>query len=340
MVNGRSGEELKRTCAGHEQAFGLLVRPHQVALFRHCYRMLGSGPDAEDAVQDTLLRGFRAISTYNGTGDFAAWLYRIATNVCLDRLRGRRARSHPVLFGPPIRRVDELGVPADRAAWVEPVGDDDLGIALGPEDVAIGREAVSLAFVASLHSLPPRQRAALLLHDVLGFSQLEVAEVLAATPSAVNSLLHRARETATTIAPEPPLRLDDPRAQDLARRYVDAWERADLAAFIAVVTDDVTFSMPPLPQWFAGRQDVCAFIEAAVFAPSRPLGVTLHLGRCNGQLAAATYEPAADGVQHLSGVQVLDVRGADVLLVSGVTSYRIPELALRLGYPATVKSGG
>ena len=252
---GQDAEELlARVRNGDEDTFRVLIEPHRVALFRHCYRMLGSGPDGEDAVQDTLLRAFRGIGSYHGTGEMGGWLYRIATNVCLDRLRGRRQRTHPVLLGPPARLTDELAVNNGGPGWVEPVADNELGLGIDPQEALVTRETISLAFVASLHQLPPRQRAALLLHDVLGFTPLEVAEVLAATPTAVNSLLHRARERAASTTLRPAPRLDDPRVEELAYRYLQAWERADLSAFLGVVADDITFSMPPLPQWFAGSR--------------------------------------------------------------------------------------
>ncbi|MGH9123411.1 MAG: RNA polymerase subunit sigma-70 [Acidimicrobiales bacterium] len=330
------GDLLSRVRQGDEHAFGVLIRPHQVAMFRHCYRMLGSGPDAEDAVQDTLLRAFRAIESYDGRGDFAGWLYRIATNICLDRLRAERRRTHPVAYGPPARLGDELAMTADGPGWVEPVADGELGIGIDPQESLVARETVSLAFLTSMQTLPPRQRAALLLHDVLGFTPLEVAEVLAATPSAVSSLLHRARESAAPGRDSDVLPLDDPRVADLASRYLRAWERADVDGFVAVVTDDIAFSMPPLPQWFSGRDDVSAFVELAIFGPSRPYGVTVRLGRCNGQLAVAVYEPDGSGALGVSGVQVLDLRPGTEPLVAAVTSYRIPELAVRCGFPSVL----
>ena len=287
-------------------------------------------------MQDTLLRAFRGIGSYRGTGDIGGWLYRIATNVCLDRLRGQRQRTHPVLYGPPARLTDELAVTDGGPGWVEPVADDELGLGIDPQEALVARETISLAFVASLHQLPPRQRAALLLHDVLGFTPLEVAEVLAATPTAVNSLLHRARERAASTPVRPPPQLDDPRVEELADRYLRAWERADLNAFLGVVSDDITFSMPPLPQWFAGRDDVAAFVDAAIFGPSRPYGVTVRRGRCNGQLAVATYEPDSSGLLRVSGLQVLDLSGGPVLVVNAITSFRVPDLALRAGFPRYV----
>jgi len=172
--------------AGDGTAFAALVTPYQRPVFRHCYRMLGSGLDAEDAVQDALERAWRRLASYDGSGSFGAWLHRIATNVCLDILRGRRARLSPAGLGPPAVPGSVPAPPDPEVAWVEPVSDAALG-AGDPELAVIRREEISLAFVAALQRLAPRQRAALLLHDVLGFSHQETADVLAITTSAVNS---------------------------------------------------------------------------------------------------------------------------------------------------------
>src|SRR5262245_48456215 len=155
--------------AGDDEAFAALVGPHQRAVFRHCYRTLGSGPDAEDATQDTLERAWRRLATYHGSGPVGAWLQRIATNICLDGLRARRTRIGPADYGLPLAAGARPGPPALELAWVEPVSDADLGG--DPQDELVRREEVSLAFVAALQRLAPRQRAALLLHDVLAFTR-------------------------------------------------------------------------------------------------------------------------------------------------------------------------
>src|ERR1700758_2821615 len=186
---------LARAAAGEEAAFAALVGPHQRAVFRHCYRMLGSGADAEDATQDTLERAWRRLVTYEGSGPFGAWLQRIATNVCLDGLRARRTRIGPVGYGPPAQPGARPGPPDPELAWGEPVSASDLQVSHDPQDEVVRREEISLAFVAALQLLAPRQRAALLLHDVLGFTHAEVAEVLEVSATAVNSLLSRARES-------------------------------------------------------------------------------------------------------------------------------------------------
>ena len=328
-----------RAVAGDGGAFAALAGPHQRAVFRHCYRMLGSGADAEDATQETLERAWRKLGTYDGSGPFPAWLQRIATNICLDGLRARRARVGPAGYGPPMAPGAAFAAPDPELAWVEPVRDSDLygtdryGTA-DPQDEVIRNEEIGLAFVAALQRLAPRQRAALLLHDVLAFSHDEVAEVLGTSPNAVNSLLSRARETVRGHAGAPPLSVTDPRVQELLERYLRAWRLADIDGFVRLVSEDVSFSMPPLTAWFAGREAVAAFIEEVVFGPARPYGVHLEAGTCNGQPAFATYEPDADGRLAVSGLQVLQLAEVDGRpLIAAVVSYRDPELAIRCGMP-------
>jgi len=327
---------LARAAAGDEAAFAALVGPQQRSIFRHCYRMLGSGADAEDAVQETLERAWRRLDTYDGSGNLAAWLHRVATNICLDMLRARKVRSDPGGYGPPARPGSPLAPPDSELAWVEPVSDSDLAGPVNPQDEVVRQEEVSLAFVAALQRLAPRQRAALLLHDVLGFSHAEVAEVLAVSPSAVNSLLSRARERVrAAAAPQPPI--SDPRVRQLLERYVRAWRLADIDAFVELIAEDARFSMPPLTAWFDGRAAVAAFIEAAVFAPARPHGVRLVPGSCNGQPAFATYEPDEHGRLVASGLQVLQLgEVAGLVLVTALVSYRDPALAVRCGLPEVI----
>ena len=323
-----------RVAAGDEAAFTALAGPQQRSLFRHCYRMLGSGTDAEDALQDTLERAWRRRGTYDGSGTFAAWLHRIATNVCLDMLRARKARGNPAGYGPPARPGAPLAPPEPELAWVEPVSDNDLAGPASPQDEVIRREEISLAFVAALQRLAPRQRAALLLHDVLGFSHAEVSETLTISTSAVNSLLSRARERVRAAAtPQPPV--SDPRVQQFLERYVRAWRMADIDAFVELIAEDVRFSMPPLAAWFAGRAAVATFIETAIFAAARPYGVQLRPGSCNGQPAFATYQPDERGRLAASGLQVLQLGEVDgQILITALVSYRDPALAVRCGLPA------
>jgi RNA polymerase sigma-70 factor (ECF subfamily) len=335
------GDLLALALAGDDTAFATLVRTHERPVFRHCYRMLGSGMDAEDAVQDALERAWRRLASYDGSGPFGAWLHRIATNVCLDMLRARRTRQSPAGLGPPAAPGSMPEPPDAELAWVEPVSDADLGAISDPEYAVMRREEISLAFVAALQRLAPRQRAALLLHDVLGFSHAETADVLAVSKSAVNSLLSRARETTRSSSGSPAPDLADPRVQQLLERYVRAWQLADIEGFIQLVADDIRFSMPPLSAWYDGRDAVAEFTENAIFASARPHGVTLRFGSCNGQPAFATYEP--DGAGHLvaTGLQILQVGLVNgEPLITALVSYRDPAIASRCGLPAIINLCG
>jgi RNA polymerase sigma-70 factor, ECF subfamily len=328
---------LARAGAGDDAAFAELVEPYRGPVFRHCYRMLGSGADAEDAVQDTLERAWRRLVTYDGSGPFGAWLQRIATNICLDGLRARRARIGPVGYGPPAAPGEMPGPPDPELAWVEPVSDSDLRVSQDPQDEVVRREEISLAFVAVLQLLPPRQRAALLLHDVLGFTHAEAAEVLQVSATAVNSLLSRARDSVRGRAGLPQPDITDPRVQRLLQRYVQAWQLADIDAFVRLVAEDVRFIMPPLTAWFNGREAVAAFVANAIFAPARPHGVPLRAGSCNGQPAFATYQPDGEGHLVVSGLQVLQLGEVDGQpVITALVSYRDPTLAIRCGWPPTL----
>jgi RNA polymerase sigma-70 factor (TIGR02960 family) len=331
------GDLLARAVAGDDAAFAGLVRAYERPVFRHCYRMLGSGPDAEDAVQDTLERAWRRLPTYDGSGPLGAWLHKIATNVCLDALRSARTRRSPAGYGPPAAAGVMPGPPDVETAWVEPVSDTDLHGAADPQETVVRREQVSLAFVAALQRLAPRQRAALLLHDVLGFSHAETADVLAVSRPAVNSLLSRARDTVRASSAAPVPDVTSPQVRELLDRYVRAWQLADIEGFVQLVSEDVRFSMPPMSTWFDGRAAAAQFLDSAVFAAARPHGITLRAGWCNGQPAFATYEPDGAGRLAVSGLQVLqlgEVDGAPV--ITALVSYRDPGLAARCGLPATL----
>ncbi|HEY6628926.1 MAG TPA: RNA polymerase subunit sigma-70 [Acidimicrobiia bacterium] len=329
------GPTLARAQAGDTIAFASLVDGHRTGLLRHCYRMLGSGPDAEEALQDTLLRAWQRLDTFEARGSFQGWMYRIATNLCIDRLRGRRPRSHPVSHGPSAS-PGSFPEGADFAIeWVEPIGDASIGLEQDPAHSAEQRERISLAFIAALQRLSARQRAALLLHDVLDFSQNEVAEVLDSSPSAVNSLLFRARETMSASPTPVPADPKDPGVRELLDRYMRAWERADISEFLATVSDDVRISMPPIPTWYQGSETVAKFIETAIFEQVRPYGITMRPGSANGQPAFATYEPGSDGAMTVSGIQVIEVEDGSKT-ITGITSFRDPEIAVRCGFSRTI----
>ncbi len=256
---------------GDREAFQRLAEPYRRELHLHCYRMLGSLDDAEDLVQETFLRAWRGFDRFEGRASLRSWLYRIATNACLNALAGRRSagRVLPDSQGPPADRMPE-GEPATEIAWLEPYPDSALeGIAdtaPGPDARYEMQEAVQLAFVAAIQHLPPRQRAVLLLHDVLRWSAAETAGLLDASVASVNSALQRARATLEKRFPtgRPSAQpAPDDRQRALLDRYVRAWEDADLDGFVALLREDVVLSMPPWCQWYVGREAVGAFFAWA-----------------------------------------------------------------------------
>src|ERR671928_424062 len=278
---------------GDEGAFGRLVEPYRGELHAHCYRMLGSVHDAEDALQDATLRAWRGLGRFEGRSSLRSWLYTIATNTCLNLIARRPKRVLPLDYGPATDPHDGLGMPLAETVWIEPYPDETIGIEDGfaaPDARYEQRESVELAFVAALQHLPPNQRAVLILREVLGFSAAEVAETLETTVASVNSALQRARKTIDDKLPDrsqqATLRaLGDERVRELVERYVDAWERGDVAGVVAMLSDDATFSMPPNVAWFRGRAAIEAFLPTGPLSrPRRFLPV-----RANGQLAFGTY---------------------------------------------------
>lgn len=270
----------------------------------YCYRMLGSGSEAEDAVQETFLRAWRAADRFEGRASVKNWLYRIAHNVCIDMHRSPQRRALSVDLGP-ARSPDAANLadilPEDR--WVSPIADDRvIQLAADPATVAEARESVRLAFVASLQRLPARQRAALVLCDVLAWSAAETAELLDTTVASVNSALQRARATLAE-APSPGARREPDRA--LLARYVDAFECYDMDALAAVLHDDVIQTMPPYAMWLRGVDDVRAFY---VGPGAGCAGSRLVPGRANGSPAFAQYKPDPAGGFSPWALQVLEFR--------------------------------
>jgi RNA polymerase sigma-70 factor, ECF subfamily len=260
-------ELLEAARGGDETAYGLLVEPHRGELHAHCYRMLGSVHDAEDALQDALLRAWRGLSNFEGRSSLRSWLYRIATNTCLDLIAKRPKRVLPVDYGPPIDPHDGPHLPLAESVWVEPYPDETLGIEDGyaaPEARYEQREAVELAFIAALQHLPATQRAVLILREVLGFSAKEVAETLDTSTASVNSALQRARKAVDERTPELSQQatlssLGDDGMREVVQGYLDAWDRGDIDGVVAMLTDDACFSMPPAPSWHKGHAQLTKF---------------------------------------------------------------------------------
>lgn len=289
----------------------------------HCYRILGSFEDAEDISQEVLLRVWKRLDSFEGRSSLRAWLYKIATNACLDALDSRRVRGlsremHP--RGDPIR---ELPPPSNEVNWVEPFPDEyiDGQPNIYPEARYEVRESITLAFVAALQKLPGRQRAALLLCDVLGWSANEAAEILDTTTAAVNSALQRARETMKQGERKTtPARLNEQLSALLAR-YVSAWEEADSAALVAILREDVALTMPPLPVWFDGRVAVQTFLEGKLFRMFNPFRVRLVPVRANGSPAFAVYQMDQDGVYRAAAIHVLTIEGGEITEINDFLTF-------------------
>jgi RNA polymerase sigma-70 factor (ECF subfamily) len=282
---------------------------HRAALTGHCYRMLGSAVDADDAVQETMIRAWRGLDKFDGRASLRTWLYRIATNACLDALDSRRVRGLSKELYPRGDPTRDLPPPSNEVIWVEPFPDEyiDGQPSVYPEARYEVRESITLAFVAALQKLPGRQRAALILCDVLGWSANEAAEILDTSTAAINSALQRARETMKQ--PErktTSTRLSEPLSA-LLKRYVTAWEAADSAALVAVLREDVALTMPPLPIWFGGRDDVQTFIEGKLFKMFDVFRVQLKPVRANGSPAFAVYQMDPDGVYRAAALHILTI---------------------------------
>jgi RNA polymerase sigma-70 factor (ECF subfamily) len=292
------------TSADNRESFDELIAPYRSELHAHCYRMLGSTHDADDALQDALLRAWRGLPKFEGRSSLRSWLYRIATNSSLRLIERRPRRVLPIDYGPAADAHDEPAAPLVESVWLEPYPDGAVAEGYAsPEARYEQRESVELAFVAALQHLPARQRAVLILRDVLGFSGAEVAAQLDTSPEAVYSSLQRAHKTVDQRLPEhsqqATLRsLGDARLNELVSRYVDAWERSDLDAIVAMLTDDATIAMPPRPSWYAGIAQARAFLASVPFAPGSER--TVHRAHANGQLAVASHHTRAVGETHRS----------------------------------------
>src|SRR4051794_12986967 len=294
-VNALERDLLDAARDGDQDAYRRLVEPHRGALHAHCYRMLGSVQDAEDALQDALLRAWRGLSKFEGRSSLRSWLYRIATNTSLDAIERRPKRVLPIDYGPPADPHGGVGEPVVESVWIEPYPDETLGIEDGyasPDARYEQRESVELAFIAALQLLPANQRAVLILREVLGFSAQETADTLETSVASVNSALQRARATIEKKLPDQSQQetlgaIGDERLREIVEQYADAWERNDVDTVVSMLADDVAFTMPPMARWFQGIDGVRGFLEKWSMLPDwgwKGLPVS-----ANGQAAIAFY---------------------------------------------------
>ena len=330
-------EQLASARAGNQEAFEKLVDPYRREILAHCYRILGSFEDAEDMTQETLLRVWKHLDSFEGRSSLRAWLYKIATNACLDALDSRRVRGLSKELYPRGDPTRELPPPSSEVIWVEPFPDEyiDGQPSIYPEARYEVRESITLEFVAALQKLPGRQRAALLLCDVLGWSANEAAEILDTTTAAVNSALQRARETMKQAERKTtPSRLNEQLSALLAR-YVTAWEAADSAALVAVLREDVALTMPPLPVWFSGHADVQTFLDGFLFSSMDPFKVRLEAVRANGSPAFAVYQMDKDGVYRAAAIHILTIEGGQITEINDFLTFD-GQLFSKFGLPLMV----
>jgi RNA polymerase sigma-70 factor (TIGR02960 family) len=337
-VRAVTADLIARARAGDGDAFRELTGPYRRELQVHCYRMLGSFQDAEDALQDTLLAAWQSLGAFAGRASLRTWLYRIATNRCLD---ARRAASRR-----PAKEWDVPGVEPPEptrlgeVVWLQPYPDAALQgaieVPLGPEGRYEQTESISLAFVTALQVLPPRQLAVLVLRDVLGFHASEVAGMLDATVDSVNSALKRARASLQRRWPpaadrEPPPAFDSPAEEAIVAEFVRAWESADLDALVALLTDDVFISMPPMSLEYEGR-DVVARFCASLFGAGRRFDLVPT--RANGQPAFGAYLRTPTGVRHGVGLYVLTLTGDRICAMTRFENTVLPWFGLPRSLPS------
>jgi RNA polymerase sigma-70 factor (ECF subfamily) len=328
---------ISRARAGDGDAFRELTEPHRRELQVHCYRMLGSFQDAEDTLQDTLLAAWQGLAGFEERASLRTWLYRIATNRCLNARRSTSRRSAkewdvPEVEPPEPTRLGEV-------VWLEPFPDalltDEIGVPLGPEARYEQTESISLAFVTALQVLPPRQLAILILRDVLGFHANEVAVMLESTVESVNSALKRARASLQRRLPptadrEPPPASDSPSEEAIVARFVRAYESADLEALVALLTDDVFISMPPIPFEYEGRDIVAGFC-GNIFRAGRRFDLVRT--RANGQPALGAYLRTPSGLHPGVGLIVLTLTGDRICAMTRFENHVLPWFGLPLSLP-------
>ena len=324
MLHNSQARTLDAAHAGDQDAFDQLTRPYRRELFVHCYRMLGSVEDAEDTLQETLLRAWRRLSTLEERASLRAWLYKIATRAALDLIARRKARILPGSLAP-LTPGEPLPGPSPETVWVEPLPDaliDEHGAA-NPEARYEVSENVTLAFLVALQALPGRQRAVLILRDVLAWSAEETAQILGMTSAAVNSALQRAHAAIRQrqIEERPVFSAEDDRTRSLLARYVRAWESADTAALISLLREDAALTMPPLPAWYRGRDAIRWFLDSVLFAPPMARPIRLYPIRANASPAFVVYQPDESGVFRPVALQVLTLIDHQIAAIDDFLSF-------------------
>jgi RNA polymerase sigma-70 factor (ECF subfamily) len=301
------------------------METHRRALTGYCYRMIGSGSEAEDAVQETMVRAWRAADKLEARAALKSWLFKIANHVCLDMLQSSQRRAQPMDLGPAQDAAAPLGAPVIESAWVRPIADASV---LDPADVASERETLRLAFVAALQHLPPRQRAVLILREVLRWQASEVAELLDTSVASVNSALQRARATIDQLDLDAggAADVDDAEQRELLAGYVAAFERYDIDSLVKLLRDDAQFSMPPFPLWVQGPEQIHDFMLGT---GAKCEGSRVLVTRANGGPAVAIYNRAEDGFTPWALV-VLEFSGGRI---SGLHHFIYPEIFPAFGLP-------
>lgn len=324
------------------QQFGEVLEPYRGELQAHCYRMMGSIQDAEDMVQEAFLRAWRHRETYAGRASLRAWLYKIATNSCLDSLKKSSRRVVPRTHQDVSLAADPIPPEVLEPMWLQPYPDELLITAdnPSPDTVVAERENIALAFITALQLLPPRQRAVLILRDVLEWQAQEVAELLDMTVSAVKSALHRARTTLKThqesiAADEGQFALDES-AQTLLENYVQAWQNANVDALLQLLKDDATFSMPPIPSWYRGREEIRTLVSKTIFSGAAQGRWHLIPAKANLQIAFGLYRRGQDHYEAY-GLQVLTFQGKQI---ADITTFRDNDLVPRFNLPRVLPLGG
>jgi RNA polymerase sigma-70 factor (TIGR02960 family) len=327
-----STELIEAARAGDSDAFRQLTEPHWRELQVHCYRFLGSLQDAEDAMQDIMLAAWQGIGGFEGRSSLRTWLYQIATNRCLNTLRSTRRRAAAPWAVSGVEPLEPSGL--GEVTWLEPYPDtlqDAPAMPQGPEARYEAGEAISLAFITALQVLPPRQRAVLILRDVLGFTAAETADMLDATADSVTSALKRARATlhdrAGRAGHEPPLAANSRAERDLVARLTTAYQSGDVGQLVAMLTDDVRISMPPVPLEYYGRDLAARFHEAVTFRQGRTYDLVQT--RANGQLAFGAYlRDPAGGTRHAMGLLVLTLSGDQICEITRFDNTVLPSFGL------------